>query len=87
MTIELRSRPDRTRRVAWRAMATAAVAVVALASVARSEPAAAEGEVSVCAEGVAEARARKVQTRYDGIRDLAARFEQRSESATFAGSP
>ena len=68
-------------------MTAAIIAVVACAGAARSESTADAGEVSVCAEGVAEARARTVQARYDGIRDLSARFEQRSESATFAGSP
>ena len=39
-----------------------------------------------CKEGQAEATAQTVQTRYDGIRDLAAGFEQESQSATFGGS-
>jgi outer membrane lipoprotein carrier protein len=46
-----------------------------------------ETEVAVCGEGVAEATARRVQARYDGIRDLSAEFEQQSQAATFAGSP
>ena len=49
--------------------------------------AAAEAESSACEDGLAEVTARRVQARYDGIRDLRARFQQQSESATFAGSP
>jgi outer membrane lipoprotein carrier protein len=40
-----------------------------------------------CSAGVGEATARLVQSRYDGIRDLQADFEQESQSATFAGAP
>ncbi len=40
-----------------------------------------------CAEGVGEATARRVQARYDGIRDLQADFEQVSQSASFGGEP
>ena len=42
---------------------------------------------SACAEGVGEQTARRVQARYDGIRDLQADFEQASQSASFAGEP
>lgn len=38
-----------------------------------------------CPEDAAQRTAERVQTRYDGIRDLEADFEQRSESATFGG--
>ena len=44
-------------------------------------------EASPCAEGAAEKTALRVQTRYDGIRDLEAEFEQDSQSASFAGEP
>lgn len=40
-----------------------------------------------CEVGAGEATARRVQTRYDGIRDLKADFEQESQSASFAGQP
>ncbi len=42
---------------------------------------------SACAAGAAEAAARRIQSRYDAIRDLRADFEQQSRSATFAGQP
>ena len=82
------------RRVA-RLFAWAAVPVVVLGvagvDAARADdpttgPAPAASESTLCAPGVGAARARAVQARYDGIRDLSARFEQRSESATFAGT-
>ncbi|MEZ7981318.1 MAG: outer membrane lipoprotein carrier protein LolA [Myxococcota bacterium] len=49
-------------------------------------PAAPVANDSACQEGQAETTARTVQARYDGIRDLAAGFEQESQSATFGGS-
>lgn len=47
---------------------------------------AAAGEVAPCADGaVAERTARRIQTRYEGIRDLRAIFVQTNVSATFEG--
>lgn len=43
---------------------------------------------SGCSEaGLGKRTATLIQQRYDGIRDLRARFEQTSESATFGGTP
>lgn len=47
----------------------------------------AEAPDSTCASGAGVATAALVQERYDGIRDLAAGFEQESRSATFGGQP
>lgn len=49
-------------------------------------PAAPVVKDSACQKGQAETTARTVQARYDGIRDLAAGFEQESQSTTFGGS-
>ena len=49
--------------------------------------AASPGARPACAAGAAEATARLVQSRYDGIRDLRADFEQVTRSASFAGEP
>lgn len=43
------------------------------------------GAKPTCEAGLAEAMARKVQARYEGIRDLRADFEQTNTSATFEG--
>jgi len=60
--------------------------VLAGAAVAAVPGAAADGAVgSDCGPGLAESLARKVQARYEGIRDLRARFEQSSTSSTFEG--
>jgi outer membrane lipoprotein carrier protein len=40
-----------------------------------------------CPEGMGEKTARLIQTRYEGIRDIHANFEQTNESASFAGQP
>jgi outer membrane lipoprotein carrier protein len=48
-------------------------------------PAHADDAHSACEPGVAEATARKIQTRYEGIRDLQAEFEQTNVSSTFEG--
>ena len=69
-----------------KALATLVVALVPGWTTAAFAEEAAEATVEVCAAGVAEASALRVQARYDGIRDLAAKFEQESESATFAGA-
>lgn len=45
------------------------------------------GEAAACDDAVALATAKAVQSRYEGIRDLSARFSQSSRSATFAGEP
>lgn len=45
------------------------------------------GPESKCEDGIAERTVRAVQSRYDGIRDIRAVFEQTSESATFGGAP
>jgi outer membrane lipoprotein carrier protein len=42
---------------------------------------------STCSEGTGRKVAAQIQTRYEGIRDIHARFEQSSESATFQGQP
>lgn len=50
-------------------------------------PVGAEKPSSTCEPGAAEATARRIQSRYDGIRDLRGNFAQTNESATFAGQP
>ena len=52
-----------------------------------AKAATAEAAESSCGEGVAEATALRIQSRYDGIRDIHANFVQVNESATFAGQP
>jgi len=47
----------------------------------------ANGDVCLADEAIAKAATSRVQRRYEGIRDLKARFEQTSESATFEGTP
>jgi outer membrane lipoprotein carrier protein len=47
----------------------------------------AEAPASSCAAEAGVETAARVQRRYDGIRDLAAGFEQESRSATFGGQP
>lgn len=42
---------------------------------------------SGCAAAAGPNAAKRIQARYDGIRDIRANFEQRSESATFSGQP
>ncbi len=42
---------------------------------------------SNCDAGAGEAAAKRIQARYDGIRDIHANFTQTNESATFAGQP
>jgi len=42
---------------------------------------------STCPAGTGEKTARLIQSRYEGIRDIHANFEQTNESATFAGQP
>ena len=42
---------------------------------------------STCPPGIAVATANQIQTRYEGIRDIHADFEQTNESASFAGQP
>ena len=49
--------------------------------------AASDPERSSCPAGTGEATARLIQTRYEGIRDIEANFEQTNESALFAGQP
>jgi outer membrane lipoprotein carrier protein len=44
-------------------------------------------EKSTCPAGTGESTARMIQSRYEGIRDVHAKFEQTNESATFAGQP
>jgi outer membrane lipoprotein carrier protein len=57
-------------------------AVLLFAGAAFSE---AEGAKPACEAGLAEQAARKIQKRYEGIRDLRADFEQTNTSATFEG--
>jgi outer membrane lipoprotein carrier protein len=57
-------------------------ALVEALPVAESAPA-----KNACEAGAGIAAARRVQSRYDGIRDLNADFEQQSQSASFAGQP
>jgi len=40
-----------------------------------------------CAPGVGEATTARIQAHYEQVRDLSARFDQSSESATFGGVP
>jgi outer membrane lipoprotein carrier protein len=44
-------------------------------------------EVSSCRPDDARQMATRIQDRYDGIRDIHSNFEQRNESASFAGQP
>lgn len=60
----------------------AGVMVVFAAGAAWSQ---AGGAKPACEAGLAQQAARKVQTRYEGIRDLRADFEQTNTSATFEG--
>ena len=53
-----------------------------------AETSAESGEtVSTCPAGTGERTARLIQSRYEGIRDIHASFEQTNESASFAGQP
>jgi outer membrane lipoprotein carrier protein len=64
------------------------ILALAAPSLAGEESAAiAPAEPTACADGVGEQTARRVQARYDGIRDLQAEFEQASQSVSFAGEP
>lgn len=74
------------------AMSTAQGVHAATQAEKQSEPAvAAQAEADpaefACPPGMAEQTARLIQTRYEGIRDIHANFEQTNESATFAGQP
>jgi len=62
---------------------------ILLPSIASSSEPEAKPEKPDCASepGLGDRMAARIQQRYDGIRDLRARFEQRSESATFGGTP
>lgn len=64
------------------------VGILAPAVVSSSEPDA-KSKTDGCAseQGLGKHMAKRIQRRYDGIRDLRARFEQTSESATFGGTP
>jgi len=55
-------------------------------SIGTSAPALSD-ESGQCEPGVGETVARRVQARYEGIRDLGAAFIQTSKSATFGGKP
>lgn len=46
-----------------------------------------EADASGCGTGDARSMAMRIQDRYDGIRDIHSNFEQRNESASFAGQP
>ena len=65
-----------------------ALGILVPSVVSSSEPDA-EPKKDDCAseQGLGERMATRIQQRYDGIRDLRARFEQDSESATFGGTP
>lgn len=47
----------------------------------------AESPVSACPAGTAERVARVIQARYEGIRDIHAKFEQTNRSSSFEGQP
>lgn len=66
------------------ALARAARVCVVLAWMSTSA-AFAEAPAQACDASLAEATARKIQRRYEGIRDLRADFEQTNVSATFQG--
>lgn len=71
-----------TTRIRHRVGLVVAVAGLAFGAL----PAArADGARSACESGVAERTARKIQTRYEGIHDLRADFEQTNVSSTFEG--
>lgn len=55
--------------------------VTAIANPALAEPA------NACVAGTGEAVAKRIQARYEGIRDLSGGFSQTNESATFGGEP
>lgn len=44
-------------------------------------------EATACSDEAATNAAKRIQARYDGIRDLRSRFSQTNESATFGGEP
>ena len=65
-----------------------AIGILGPTVVSASEPEAKPDEGGCSSEqGLGERVAARIQQRYDGIRDLRARFEQTSESATFGGTP
>ena len=76
----------RARKIALTGLTLAVLGAAApgLAESPAAAPAQADG---ACAESAASEMAQRVQDRYDGIRDLAAEFEQQSQSASFAGAP
>ena len=68
--------------ISWRSGVVAGLVGIACAFGAQAGE-----EAPACAADEAVETATRVQARYEGIRDLSARFVQRSESATFAGEP
>ncbi len=75
--------PSRARRRAVRSILPPCLAI-ALLLVAAPTPAN-DSDSSPSGSGCAEAAARRVQSRYEEIRDLSARFEQRTRPAAFGG--
>lgn len=78
---------DRVGRAQRRGVGRMAVrgAVVLIAALVQANAVAAEDAKAPCDPALAEQTARRVQTRYEGIRDLRARLVQTSRSATFQG--
>jgi outer membrane lipoprotein carrier protein len=64
------------------------LALFEVVSAAYADPdAAPKQQKSACPEGSGEQAAALIQSRYEGIRDIHAKFEQTNRSATFAGQP
>ncbi len=81
--------PLRLDRTVWRvvgaALAGAAGAVLLASSAAPVFAQATAGTAPACDPGLAVETARKIQSRYEGIRDIRADFVQTNTSATFEG--
>jgi len=85
-------RPKRTRACRLILLQVALVLLVAASAGADSVPvsasdAKADPVASPCPDGTAERVARVIQARYEGIRDIHARFEQTNRSSSFEGQP
>jgi len=74
-------------RIARFGILLSAAALLAIPTVHAETPAEPIETESTCPAGTGERTARLIQSRYEGIRDIHANFEQTNESATFAGQP
>ena len=90
--------PMACEKIATSALANSLILLVAIAALGASAEGESETgadepgsevaiESSSCELGIANQMAARIQDRYDGIRDIHSNFEQRNESASFAGQP